>query len=184
MNDDTFGPDVFSEDSEVGDNRNGRAVFSSAPQSSNADLAARADAISARQATYVHLAETFLQFWLRINVMGPRERDQWIDGLYAQYRDLAPHLGVSLMVLPQLRECCGQKRETLGELLGDPSKTLFGTAALPARVASSPMPPHVEELAWWPGDIIRRITRFFGAEYCEACDQRRRWINSWFGKRY
>jgi hypothetical protein len=39
----------------------------------------------------------------------------------------------------------------------------------------------VEKLGWYPGDIIRRVTRFFGAKYCQACDQRRRRINAWFG---
>ena len=178
MNDDTFGPDVFAESAEVSDGRPRRPLIE------NSELADKADKLLARRADYVNFAEAYREFWMRVDVMGPRERDQWIEWLYEQYLLLAPHLGVSLMGLPQLRECCGQKRETLGALLEDPSKTLFGTAALPARVASSPIPPHVEELAWWPGDIIRRITRFFGFPYCETCDQRRRWINSWFGKRY
>ena len=178
MNDDTFGDDPFAASSA------NRGEPTASKPTANIDLDAKASMLLAKRADYVILASSFRDFWMRVDVMGPVERDQWIQHLYAQYLLLAPHLGVSLMGLPQLRECCGQKRETLGALLEDPSKTLFGTAALPARVASLPMPPHAEELAWWPGDIIRRITRFFGAEYCEACDQRRRWINSWFGKRY
>ncbi len=166
MSDDTFGEDPFAATSNT--------PFHGKPL--DPGLAAKADMLLARRADYVNLAEAFRGFWLRADVMGPVEREQWIQHLYAQYLLLAPHLGVSLTGLPQLRECCGQKRETLEGLLGDPSKTLFGTPAIP--------PDPLEELAWWPGDIIRRITRFFGARYCEACDQRRRWINSWFGKKY
>ena len=170
MSDDTFGPDPFAESMESGSNGSRPA-----PTSNSVGLSAKADALLARRADYVNLAEGFREFWMRLNVMGPVERDQWVRWLYDQYLLLAPHLGVSLMGLPQLRECCGQKRDMPDALLGDPSKTLLGTAALPA--------PPLEKLAWWPGDIIRRITRFLGFPYCQTCDQRRRRINSWFGKK-
>ena len=171
MSDDIFGDDPFAASSA------NRGESTASKPITNVDLDAKASMLLAKRADYVILASSFRDFWMRVDVMGPVERDQWIQHLYAQYLLLAPHLGVSLMGLPQLRECCGQRRETVNALLADPSKTLFGTPAILQA-------PPVEELAWWPGDIIRRITRFFGVEYCEACDQRRRWINSWFGKKY
>lgn len=166
MSDETFGDHSFSELGGGGGVKRGPSP----------ELNAKADALLTRRADYVNLAEAFRDFWMRVDVMGPAERDRWVEVLYAQYLMLAPHLGVSLTGLPQLRECCGQERKRAG-LLGDPAKTLYGTAP---TYAASP----VEELAWWPGDIIRRITRFFGRAYCEKCDQRRRWINEMFGKRY
>ena len=164
MSDDIFNDGTFGEAEFSGGNTAPKGT------SNTAELNAKAELLLARQAAYVDLAEAFRNFWVRVDVMEKGERDQWIQWLYEQYLVLAPHLGVSLTGLPQLRECCGQKRET--------------STTLPARVALPPVPPEREELAWWPGDIIRRITRFFGAAYCEKCDRRRRWINSLFGKRY
>lgn len=163
MSDDTFGEDPFTS----GGNN---ATF----RPTSPELEAKVKLLEERRKRFVVVAELFFSVWKNFYQTPPHLVDAAIQVMYEEYLKLAPHLGVSLQSLPQLRECCGNKR-VAPELLQDPSKTLLGTAALPAPA---------EQLAWWPGDIIRRITRFFGAAYCEKCDQRRRWINSWFGKKY
>ena len=163
MIDDTFGNDPFATDS-----TNTRQHRLSPALDEKVRL------FEERRRQFGVVADGFFWIWKHFHQVPPFVTDERIQALYEEYLKLAPHLGVSLNGLPQLRECCGNKR-LAPELLQDPSKTLIGTAALPAPA---------EELAWWPGDIIRRITRFFGASYCEKCDQRRRWINSWFGKKY
>ncbi len=173
MNDDTFGEDPFSGPASTNHSKTGG--------NNNTSLSIKADMLLARRQDYVNLAESFRYFWMQMEAMSPMERERRLQDMYAQYLLLAPHLGVSQMGLPQLRECCGQKREGL---LGDPSETLYGAAMPTTGTWVHLIGQPTEELAWWPGDIIRRITRFFGAPYCEACDRRRRRINSWFGKKY
>lgn len=165
MSDDAFGEDPFT-------SGNNNTTFRPA----SPELSRKVALLEERRRQFLVVAESLFSIWKNFYQTPPYLVDAGIQALYEEYLKLAPHLGVSLQGLPQLRECCGIKRSIPPELLQDPSKTLLGTAALPA--------PPAEKLAWWPGDIIRRITRLFGAKYCEKCDQRRRWINSWFGKKY
>ncbi len=136
------------------------------------DLVKAAEAIRARQEAFTRLAESFYELWKGLPEMNVRQVDAWIGFTYHQLLDLAPSLGVSRNGLPQLRECCGKKRVWPAGL-GDPG---VSSASLP--VLRDP----VENLKWYPGDIIRRITRLFGAKYCEKCDRRRKAINRFFGR--
>ena len=128
----------------------------------------------ARQDNFIALAEDFYQLWRALPDLNVRQVDARLVPMYERLLALAPSIGVSRNGLQQLRECCGKKRAWPIGLLQDPSETL-DHVVVPLGT--------FEELGWWPGDIIRRITRFFGAAYCEKCDRRRRAINRFFGKR-
>jgi hypothetical protein len=137
----------------------------------NTRLTNEALLLQARSEAFRDLADRFYMLWWNMPGMTLRQADREIQDMFRMYMDLAPSLGVSRNGIPELRECCGRKR-TWGDdpLTGDPSQTLI-------------MPPAtdpIETLGWCPGDIIRRITRFFGAKYCEKCDRRRRAINAFF----
>lgn len=141
--------------------------------STDIELDKVADALIAKQEAFRRVINTLHDLWMDLPQMGMRQMDAHIVQAFNQLMDLAPSLGVSRNGLPELRECCGKKRG-LSANETDPGVVMMGTTISPF---------YREELGWWPGDIIRRITRFFGAAYCEKCDQRRRAINRFFGKR-
>lgn len=138
------------------------------------ELAKIAEIAALRQELFRRAIGTLHELWTRLPEIDPRQADQYVVLAHQQLMELAPLVGVSRNGIPELRECCGKKRVWPAELLQDPSKTLDHVAVPPGTF---------EELGWWPGDIIRRITRFFGAAYCEKCDRRRRAINRFFGKK-
>jgi len=135
----------------------------------NEKLTEEISQLQARSDAFRNLADRFYMLWWNIPGMTLRQVDQDIQDMFRMYMDLAPSLGVSRNGIPELRECCGRKRVWKGDPLSDNNcKVLV-------------MPPVKDEvLGWCPGDIIRRITRLFGAEYCEKCDRRRRAINAFF----
>lgn len=145
-----------------------------AGETTTANLSLVADALRAKQEAFVRVADTLYSLWRQLPEISTRQADGMVRLAHQQLLDLAPALGVSRSGIPELRECCGKKRVWPANLLVDPSKTL-DHVVVPIGT--------FEELGWWPGDIIRRITKFFGAAYCEKCDRRRRAINRFFGKR-
>jgi hypothetical protein len=95
-------------------------------------------------------------FWDLPNVT-TRDVDGRLQELYELLMDAAATAGISRMSVPQLRECCGKKRVWPGE------------------------PPKVDgALGWGLGDIVRRITRFFGFGHCAKCEERRKALNRIF----
>lgn len=127
--------------------------------------------LQARADAFRDLADRFYMLWWNLPGMTLRQVDQDVKDMFRMYMDLAPSLGVSRNGIPELRECCGRKRVWKDDPLSDNN----------AKVLV--MPPAVdpqEDLGWCVGDVLRRITRFFGAKYCEKCDRRRRAINSFF----
>lgn len=136
----------------------------------NADLSDQVRQIQARQDAFRDLADRFYLLWWNLPGMTTRQVDQDVRDMFRMYMDLAPSLGVSRNGIPELRECCGRKRIWKD----DP---ISGTH--PEQLLVMPKVKD-EELSWCPGDIIRRVTRFFGVRYCEKCDKRRRAINAFF----
>lgn len=137
----------------------------------NEKLTETVRALQARQESFRDISDRFYMLWWNLPQMTLRQADQEIQDLFRMYMDLAPLLGVSRNGIPELRECCGRKRVWKDDPLSDNN----------GRVLV--MPPVVEpaeDLGWCPGDLLRRITRFFGAKYCEKCDRRRRAINRFF----
>lgn len=141
-------------------------------QTASRELSDEVSRIQAKQDAFRDIADRFYLLWWNLPGMTLRQADQDIQDLFRMYMDLAPSLGVSRNGIPELRECCGRKRTWKDDpLTGDAGRVLV-------------MPPAIEQderLGWCPGDVLRRITRFFGAKYCEKCDQRRRAINAFFG---
>lgn len=128
--------------------------------------------LQARQEAFRDIADRFYLLWWNLPQMTTRQADQDIQDMFRMYMDLAPILGVSRNGIPELRECCGRKRVWKDDPLSDNNRKVLVMA---------PAVDPVENLGWCPGDIVRRITRFFGAKYCEKCDRRRRAINRFFG---
>ena len=125
--------------------------------------------LQARQQAFRDLADRFYMLWWNLPSSTLRNVDSDVRDMFRMYMDLAPSLGVSRNGIPELRECCGRKRVWKDDPLSDNNRKVLV------------MPPVVDEvLGWCPGDIIRRITRFFGVKYCEKCDRRRRAINRFF----
>lgn len=135
-------------------------------------LAEQAAQLQARADAFRDLADRFYMLWWNIPGMTLQQVDKDVQDMFRMYMDLAPSMGVSRNGIPELRECCGRRRVWPDDALdGHEEQTLV----------MSPAKDPVEKLGWYPGDIIRRITRLFGAKYCSACDARRRRINAWFG---
>lgn len=134
----------------------------------NEELSKRVLQLQARQAAFRDLADRFYMLWWNMPGMTLRQVDTDVQDMFRMLMDLGPSLGVSRNGIPELRECCGRKRTWRDGTLGHEEQTLIMA------------PVKREELGWCPGDIIRRITRFFGAGYCEKCDRRRRAINAFF----
>jgi hypothetical protein len=138
----------------------------------NRQLTEEVHRLQARQEAFRDLADRFYMLWWNLPGATLRQVDEHVVDMFRMFMDLAPFMGVSRNGIPELRECCGRKRVWKDDALtGDSSQTLVMAAV------SDP----VEVLGWCPGDIIRRITRFFGVKYCEKCDRRRRAINAFFG---
>jgi len=135
----------------------------------NEKLAETVRQLQARQDSFRDISDRFYMLWWNLPGMTLRQADQEIQDIFRMYMDLAPLLGVSRNGIPELRECCGRKRVWKDDPLSDNN----------AKVLVMP-PARDENLGWCPGDILRRITRFFGAKYCEKCDRRRRAINRFF----
>lgn len=140
-----------------------------APTSTNDELIDEVRRLQARSDAFRSLADRFYMVWWNLPAMTTKQVDQDIQDMFRMLMELAPALGISRNGIPELRECCGRKRTWKDDRLSGKSDTL---RAMPAVKD--------EELGWCPGDIIRRITKFFGARYCEKCDKRRRAINAFF----
>ncbi len=97
-------------------------------------------------------------FWDLPN-MTTRDVDARLEELYELLMDAAGTAGISRMSVPRLKECCGKARVWPGEPLPAPTE---------------------EPLGWGVGDIIRRITRFFGFGHCKKCEERRKALNRIF----
>lgn len=147
-----------------------QTVQPSAPSANSGELSEEIRRVQARADAFRDLADRFYMLWWNMPGMTLRQVDQDVRDMFRMYMDLAPSLGVSRNGIPELRECCGRKRAWKDDALGSGSETLI----------MAPVSDPVEELGWCPGDIIRRITRFFGVKHCEACDRRRRRINAFF----
>ena len=126
--------------------------------------------LQARADAFRDLADRFYMLWWNLPGMNLRQVDQDVQDMFRMYMDLAPSMGVSRNGIPELRECCGRKRVWKDDPI---SGTHPEQVLVMAAVGE-------EKVGWCPGDIIRRITRFFGARYCEKCDRRRRAINAFF----
>lgn len=124
-----------------------------------------------RSEAFRSIADRFYMLWWNLPGMTTRQVDQDIQDMYRMFMDLAPAMGVSRNGIPELRECCGRKRSWKDDRLSGKSDPLL---VMPIVRDEEP------ELGWCPGDIVRRITRFFGVRYCEKCDKRRRVINAFF----
>jgi hypothetical protein len=86
-----------------------------------------------------------------------KEVDVRLQELFDLTMEAAATAGISRMSVPRLQECCGKKRAWPGEA-----------------------PAVEQQLGWGAGDIVRRITRFFGFGHCEACERRRKLLNKIF----
>jgi len=126
--------------------------------------------LQARQDAFRDLADRFYMLWWNLPGSTLRNVDNDLRDMFRMYMDLAASLGVSRNGIPELRECCGRKRVWKDDPISEGGH----------RVLIMPPAEPKETLGWCPGDIIRRITRFFGASYCEKCDRRRRAINTFF----
>lgn len=127
--------------------------------------------LQARQQAFRDLADRFYMTWWNLPSSTLRAADSDLRDMFRMYMDLAPSLGVSRNGIPELRECCGRKRVWKDDPLSDNNNRVL---VIP------PATDPIETLGWCPGDIIRRITKFFGAKYCETCDRRRLRINAFF----
>lgn len=132
------------------------------------ELSEEARRIQSRTDAFRDVADRFYVLWWNLPASDLRSADRELQDLFRMFMDLAPAFGVSRNGIPELRECCGRKRTWKGDALEDGSQVLVMA------------PVKDEKLGWCPGDIIRRVTRLFGAKYCERCDARRRAINDFF----
>jgi hypothetical protein len=136
--------------------------------------------LHAKQDAFRDIADRFYMLWWNLPKSRLSDVDSQVRDLFRMYMDLAPTMGVSRNGIPELRECCGRKRDPFRDGSGlDPNKTISGTQQITARDLLG-LPPVDEKLGWCPGDLIRRFTRWLGFQYCERCDLRRRRINAFF----
>lgn len=143
----------------------------SASANTSPALSEEARRIQAKTAAFRDLADRFYMLWWNLPSSDLRAVDRELQDLFRMFMDLAPSFGVSRNGIPELRECCGRKRTWKDDAIPVGSDQIL---------VMSPVKEKEEDLGWCPGDIIRRITRFFGAQYCEKCDGRRRAINAFF----
>lgn len=141
------------------------------PTPTSADFLNEVCRLKARSEAFRDLADRFYMLWWNLPGMTLRQVDSDVRDMFRMYMDLAPSMGVSRNGIPELRECCGRKRVWKDDPLSDNNIKVL---------VMPPVVDPVENLGWCPGDILRRITRFFGAKYCEKCDRRRRAINAFF----
>lgn len=97
-------------------------------------------------------------FWDLPNIT-TRDVDQRLQELFDLTMDAASQVGISRISVPRLSECCGKRRVWPGEK---------------PEAAADPV------LGWGLGDIVRRITRFFGFGHCQKCEERRKALNRIF----
>jgi hypothetical protein len=130
--------------------------------------------LHAKQDAFRDIADRFYMLWWNLPKSSLQDVDIQVRDLFRMYMDLAPTMGVSRNGIPELRECCGRKRDPFRDGSGlDPNVAISGAQSVPGV--------QDEKLGWCPGDIIRRVTRFLGFAYCERCDGRRRRVNTFFG---
>ena len=150
------------------------SVKMTASKETDATLLEEVARLQARVDAFRSIADRFYMLWWNLPGMTLRQVDRDIQDMFRMYMDLAPSLGVSRNGIPELRECCGRSRTPFRDNSHlDPQKTITG-----AQGVVSPF--YEPKLGWCPGDIIRRVTRLFGAKHCERCDRRRRAINAFF----
>jgi hypothetical protein len=146
--------------------------------SSNTELDSKVQMLNARQDAFRSIADRFYMIWWNLPSTPIHQVDQEIRDLFRKYMELAPSLGVSRNGIPELKECCGRKRDPFpGDVTVDLSRSISGRQEM-AGVKDGPPPD--ERLGFCPGDLIRRVTRFLGFKFCRECDGRRRKINAFF----
>jgi len=115
-----------------------------------------AESITARQVPFMLLIGKFHDLFWDLPKITTRNVDARLQEMYELLMQASASAGISRVSVPRLRECCGKKREW-------PDGTVTGEQ---------------EKKIWWGlGDIVFRITRFFGFKHCPACERRRKFLN-------
>jgi len=115
-----------------------------------------AETITRTQLPFMRMIARMHDLFWDLPSMTTRDVDARLQELFELLMDAAATAGISRMSVPQLKECCGKVRVWPREA------------------------PAEEPLGWGLGDIVRRITRFFGFGHCEACERRRKALNRIF----
>jgi hypothetical protein len=144
-----------------------------AAASTNTELERKVEALHAKEDAFRSIADRFYMLWWNLPSTPAHHVEQEIRDLFRMFMDLAPSMGVSRNGIPELKECCGRKRDPFpGDINVDLTKSISGAEGIQS--------PYYENLGWCPGDLIRRVTRFLGFQFCQDCDKRRRKINAFF----
>lgn len=117
-----------------------------------------AESVTRNQLPFLRIIARMHDLYWDLPNLTTREVDVRLQELFNLTMDAAATAGISRMSVPRMQECCGKKRIWPGE--ADEKKE--------------------QPLGWGVGDIVRRITRFFGFGHCEACERRRILLNKIF----
>src|SRR6185295_4394117 len=78
--------------------------------STNSNLSSQVRLLQAKTDAFRDVADRFYMLWWNLPEMNHRQVDQEVVDLFRMFMDLAPSLGVSRNMIPELRECCGRFR--------------------------------------------------------------------------
>lgn len=122
-----------------------------------------AQSITRNQLPFMRMIARMHDLFWDLPKITTRDVDVRLQELFELLMDAAAMAGISRMSVPRLAECCGKKR------------------IWPDEVAQAVL-EHLEDppLGWGVGDIVRRVTRFFGIGHCKKCEERRQALNRIF----
>jgi hypothetical protein len=116
-------------------------------------------AVAERQEPFFTLSSQFQALFYELPKITTREVEVRIRAMHETYLETCERVGISKMSIPQLKDCCGRERVWLDERLPAPSQ--------------APATPKKSGL----GDLIAKITGFFGIKPCEECKRRQAMLN-------
>ena len=120
------------------------------------------ESITKNQLPFMRMIARMYDLFWDLPKITTRDVDERLKELFELLMDAAGTAGISRMSVPRLAECCGKRRVWPDEV----------HAALEAHLDS--------DLGWGVGDIVRRVTRFFGIGHCKKCEERRQALNRIF----
>ena len=121
------------------------------------------ETITRNQLPFMQMVARMHDLFWDLPKMTTREVDDRLKELFELLLDAAGTAGISRMSVPRLAEFCGKSRIWPDEV---------------AKAIDEHLDP--EHLVWGLGDMIRRVTRFFGIGHCKKCEERRQALNRIF----
>jgi hypothetical protein len=136
--------------------------FGDPPVPAGGQLKATTDQVAKNQEPFLKLAGQFHDLFWKHPTLPAREIDTRLLDMWESFMDSCSVVGLSRFGIPQLKECCGKKRDW------------------PLEKSATDLAPVVDEPRYLRiGDAIRWVTKNILRirKPCEACEQRRQFLN-------